>query len=150
MRNPHGEVEDVGQDLLPEPSLRRTAGEDDLIDGQPGDLLDDLEMAAGDVGSSLLDRSETLFLPRQLRVLDVELEEGWRRVYPALGLHQIREDPEHAVRSRWHSRRLGREQVVDVCPLLRRECLVGLAKRVSEPAHCQARVEADSLHHPPV
>ncbi len=114
----------------------------------PGDLLDDVAMAAGDVGGALLDGPEALRAPGPLRAADVEADEAGRRVHPAARLHDVGEDPEDAVGAGRHRSGPLLEHVVDVGPAAGRLLDLRLAEGVAEPAHDQPAVEADPLHHP--
>ena len=108
------------------------------------------QVAARDVGRALLDRAEALDAARARRIGDVEADEPRRRVHPAARLHQVREDPEDAVRAGRELRRLALEQRVDVDAVARGLGALELAERIAEPAHHDPAVEADPLDHPAV
>ena len=81
-------------------------------------------------------------------IVDVEAEERRRGVDPALGVHELAEDPPDAVRAGRDLRRGLVHDRVGVHAALRRLGLLQVAERVAEPAHGDAAVEADPLGHP--
>ena len=66
-RDVHGHPEHVGHDLRPKPAAARAAGEDDLAEGQAGQLGDDVPVPAGHVGGGFLDGPDAGAAPEWTR-----------------------------------------------------------------------------------
>ena len=150
LRHVHRHAEHVGDDLRPQAALGRAAGEDRLGDVAAGDLLDDLEVADG------RRRPRLSSIARMQSVAPAgggspmsKPRKPAARVHPALGVHQVREDARHAVRSGRapqprpppSARRRRRRRRAASAPSRRRRTRRGTSA-------CDAAVEADALDHP--
>ena len=68
-----------------------------FVDGVPGQLLDYPHVRQGDIGGTLLDGAEALDASGPAGLATSNPRKPGRGVHPAIGLHHVGEQPDHAV-----------------------------------------------------